>query len=48
MPSALPLVHLHPASVKELGGKSKVPVLVRDRLSLTSESFGGKSVYTPI
>ena len=48
MPSALPLVHLHSASVEELGEKSKAPALVRDRLSLTSESFGGKSIYTPI
>ena len=33
MPSGLPLVHLHPASVVELAGTSKTPVSVRDRLS---------------
>ena len=32
MPSDLPLVHLHPASVVELGRTNKVPVSVRDRL----------------
>ena len=32
MPSGLPLVHLHPASVVELGRTNKVPVSVRDRL----------------
>ena len=30
MPSGLPLVHLHPASVVELGGMSKMPASVRD------------------
>ena len=37
MPSGLPLVHLHPASVVEPRGMSKVPASVRDRLSLTRE-----------
>ena len=37
MPSGLPLVHLQPALVVELGGMSKTPALVRDRLSLTRE-----------
>ena len=37
IPSRLPLVHLHPASVVELGGTSKTPASVRDRLSLTRE-----------
>ena len=32
-----PLVHLHPASVVEPGGTSKMPALVRDRLSPTRE-----------
>ena len=32
MSSGLPLVHLHPASVVELGRTNKVPVSVRDRL----------------
>ena len=35
MPSGLPLVHLHPASVVEPGGTSTAPALLRDRLSLT-------------
>ena len=35
MPSGLLLVHLHPTSVVKPGGMSKVPVSVRDRLSLT-------------
>ena len=35
MPSGLPLVHLHPASVVEPGGMSMAPALVRDRLSPT-------------
>ena len=30
MLSGLPLVHLHPASVVELGGMSKMPASVRD------------------
>ena len=30
MPSGLPLVHLHPASVVEPGGMSKMPASVRD------------------
>ena len=37
MPSALPLAHLHPASVIEPGGKSKMPASVRDRLCPTRE-----------
>ena len=37
MPSGLPLVHLHPTSVLELGGTSTVLASVRDRLSLTRE-----------
>ena len=37
MLSGLPLVHLHPASVIEPGGTSKMPALVRDRLSPTRE-----------
>ena len=37
IPSRLPLVHLHPASVVELGGTSKTPASVRDRLSPTRE-----------
>ena len=37
MPSSPPLVHLHPIPVVELGGTSKVPESVRDRLSLTRE-----------
>ena len=37
MPSCLPLVHLHLASVVEPGGMSKAPVSVRDRLSPTRE-----------
>ena len=37
MLSGLPLVHLHPVLVVELGGMSKVPASVRDRLSLTRE-----------
>ena len=37
MPSGLPLVHLHPTLVVELGEMSKMPALVRDRLSLTRE-----------
>ena len=37
MPSGLPLVHLHPASVVELGGTCMAPALVRSRLSLTRE-----------
>ena len=37
MTSGLPLVHLHPTSVVELGGMSKAPASVRDRLSLTRE-----------
>ena len=36
-PSSLLLVHLHPASVVELGGTSKMLALVRDRLSPTRE-----------
>ena len=35
MPSGLPLVHLHPILVVELGGTSMVPASVRDRLSPT-------------
>ena len=35
MPSGLLLVHLHPTSVIELGGTSKAPASVRDRLSPT-------------
>ena len=37
MPSGLPLVHLHPTSVLELGGTSTVLASVRDRLSQTME-----------
>ena len=37
MPSGLPLVHLHPASVVESAGTSKMPVSVRDRLSPVRE-----------
>ena len=37
MPSGLPLVHLHPTSVVELGWMSKMLASVRDRLSLTRE-----------
>ena len=37
MPSGLPLVHLHPTSVVELGWMSKMLVSVRDRLSPTRE-----------
>ena len=48
MPSGLPLVHLYPALVVELGGTSKTPASVRDRLSLTTErSFGGESATPP-
>ena len=35
MPSGLPLVHLHLASVVELGGTCKMSISVRDRLSPT-------------
>ena len=31
------MVHLHPTSLVELGGRNTVPVLVRDRLNLTRE-----------
>ena len=49
MPSGLPLVHLYPALVVELGGTSKTPALVRDRLSLTMErKLWWKVCYTPI
>ena len=40
-PSSLSLVHLHPISVVEQGGltrMSKLPLLVRDRLSSTREA----------
>ena len=37
MPSGLPLVYLHPASVVEPGGTSKMPASVRDGLSPTRE-----------
>ena len=37
MLSGLPLMHLYPALVVELGEMSKMPALVRDRLSLTRE-----------
>ena len=37
MLSGLPLVHLHPTLVVELEEMSKMPALVRDRLSLTRE-----------
>ena len=37
MLSGLPLVHLHLASVVELGGTSNLSASVRDRLSLTRE-----------
>ena len=37
MPSGLPLGHLHPSSVVELGWTSKMPTSVRDRLSPTRE-----------
>ena len=37
MTSGLPLVHLHPTLVAELGGTSTAPALVRDRLSPTRE-----------
>ena len=37
MLSGLPLVHLHPASVAEPGGKRTVPASARDRLSPTGE-----------
>ena len=32
-----PLVYLHPISVVESGGMSKMPVMVRDKLSPTGE-----------
>ena len=38
MLSGLPLVHLYPVLVVEVGGVSKVPVSIRDRLSLTKEA----------
>ena len=34
MSSGLPLVHLHPILVVELGGMSRLPVLVRDQVRL--------------
>ena len=37
IPSGLPLMHLQSTSMVELGGTSKVPVSVRDRLSPTRE-----------
>ena len=37
MTLGLPLVHLHPSSVVELGWMSKMPALGRDRLSPTRE-----------
>ena len=37
MPSGLLLVHFHPVSLVELGGMSRSPALIRDRLSLTRE-----------
>ena len=37
MPSGLPLVHLHPTSVVELGWMSKMLASVRDRLSPNRE-----------
>ena len=37
MLSGLPLLHLHPTSVVELGGMSMAPASVRDRLSPTRE-----------
>ena len=37
MPSGLPLVHLHPTLVVEMGGTSKVPVSVTGRLSPARE-----------
>ena len=45
MPSGLPLVHLHSASVVESGGMNKVPASVRDRLSLTREGKLQWKVY---
>ena len=42
IPSGLPLMHLQSTSMVELGGTSKVPVSVRDRLSPTRE---GKLQY---
>ena len=47
MPSGLPLVHLHPTLVAELGGMSMAPAFVRDRLSPTREgTLRCKSVST--
>ena len=37
MTSGLPLVHLHPTLVAELGEMSTAPALVKDRLSPTRE-----------
>ena len=37
MPSDLHLVNLHPSSVVEPGGTSKMPASIRDRLSLIRE-----------
>ena len=37
MPLGLPLVHLHPASLVELGRMGKAPAYIRNRLSLTRE-----------
>ena len=37
MPSGLPLVHLHPILMVELGGTSMSPASVRDRLSPTRQ-----------
>ena len=37
MPLGLPLVHLHPVLMVELGGTSMSPASVRDRLSSTRE-----------
>ena len=48
MLSGLPLVHLHPVSVVQPGGASTAPVSVRDKVLPGKESFGVKSVYTPL
>ena len=46
--SGLPLVHLHPISVVEPGGTRTGPASARDKVQPGKESFGVKSVYTPI
>ena len=47
MLSGLPLAHLHPTSAVEPGGMRKMPALVKDRLSLIGESFGGEVCLQP-